>query len=75
MADEKKEEKTLEEAFSELDELRPCCIANAALLAKCLPQLFCDVWSEWSDEDDEICQEFLVAALLLTEFVHGNHEG
>ena len=33
------------------------------------------VWSEWSDEDDEICQEFLVAALLLTEFVHGNHEG
>ena len=55
--------------------LRPCCIANAALLAKCCPQLFCDVWSEWSDEDDEICQEFLVVALLLTEFVHGNHEG
>ena len=30
--------------------LWPCCIANAALLAKCCPQLFCDVWSRWSDE-------------------------
>ena len=43
-----------------LVKLRPCCVANASLLAECFPQLFCDVWSEWSDEDDEICQEFLV---------------
>ena len=36
---------------------------------ECLPQLFCNVWSEWSDEDDEILQQFLVVALLLTEFM------
>ena len=58
-----------------LVKLRPCCVADASLLAECFPQLFCDVWSEWSDEDDEICQEFLVVTLLLTQFVHGNHEG
>ena len=54
---------------------RPCGIADTLrLAAQLLPQLFGHVRCERCDEDDHLLQQFTAGTLLLSEFVHADHE-
>ena len=58
-----------------LIKLWPRCIAHSGGVAECVPQFFCNVWSERCKQHNEGLQHLLGVAFLLSEFTHCNHKG